>query len=67
MVKNDVKRGKTGKGYKITSVSTRYAKANNHGRHYLALFQKDQFTTTDGWYTNNKSHARKDGENFINS
>jgi hypothetical protein len=64
-IQNDVKRGKTGKGYKITSFSEEYARKNNHGRYYLALFNKDELQSHEGWYCDNLRHAKEDGEGFI--
>lgn len=61
----EVKRGKTGRGYKITRFSAEFAEKNNHGRYYLALFNKDELKSHDGWYADNFRHVKEDGEAFI--
>lgn len=64
-MKDDVKRGATGKGYKITRFSAEYAKREGHGRYFLALFNRDSTHSVDGWYADKLRHAKGDGEQFI--
>lgn len=66
-MKNDVKRGANGKGYKITRFSEEYAKLHGHSRYFVALFNKDSFHSVDGWYTDLLRHAKGDGELWINN
>lgn len=56
---------KTGKRAKVTTFTKEYAKRNGHGRYYVALFQKDQLSTNDGWYCDNKKHAYTDAKEFV--
>lgn len=63
---NDVKRNKrTGRGYKITSVSKAYAERHGHGQHFLALFEAGALVSHDGWWCAVKRHALGDGRAFI--
>lgn len=61
------KAGPSGRRYKITTFSKECARRKGFpGRHYLALFNPGEVTSTEGWWCNNLRHAKKDGRNFIN-
>jgi len=55
-IKDDVKRGLTGRGYKITKTKQGY---------WLALFHEHEVVAFDGWNNRLLRHAKGDGENFI--
>lgn len=65
--KNDVKRGKTGKGYKITRFNRSLPSHEKGKNYFLALFNPDEVTAFDGWYCEKLRYAKGDGENFINN
>lgn len=58
----------TGRGYKLTTFSKEHAE--NHGRrgrHWLALFEKGETSSTTGWDETNKARALKHAKAFIST
>lgn len=56
---------KNGKRAKVTIFSKEFAARNGHGRYFVALFNKDQLSTNEGWYTDVKRHAVNDARAFV--
>lgn len=66
MTELNFKNKTTGKRAKITVFSKDYPERKGvEGRYFVALFEKDQLTSTNGWFTNVKRHAVGDARAFV--